>query len=62
MQGKRMSYATPFLRSCQYNTSLMKVDESQKIFSVAVGSWASADFFPGEGKIFQGGGQNILFA
>jgi len=25
-------------------------------------SWASADFFPGEGKIFQGGGKNILFA
>jgi len=25
--------------------------------------WASADFFPGEGKIFQGGGgKNILFA
>jgi len=24
-------------------------------------TWASADFFPGEGKIFQGGGKNILF-
>jgi len=25
-------------------------------------SWASADFFSGEGKIFQVGGKNILFA
>ncbi len=30
---------------------------------VQVQTWASADFFPGEGKIFPGGGgQNILFA
>jgi len=29
---------------------------------IRLDTWASADFFPGESKIFQEGGKNILFA
>ncbi len=44
-------------RSCENSTR--RLIES-RIIEPATHSWASADFFPGEGKIFQGGQKHTI--
>jgi len=54
---------TPHIRVIILNPHTIDSHPSlAQVYNLAGCSWASADFFPGEGKIFQGGGKNILFA
>jgi len=52
---------TPKGKYTKIENGTLKCDHSKRLIAL-ISAWASADFFPGEGKIFQGGGKNILFA